>query len=138
MALRLLYLLENGQYGTATFMEKQEIDENFEKVTLDSKNENLIKLMKGEKALPFLDNAGLVIRLEKKRGKEIIHFVGDDFHALNIGSTRSRKDKTVLYYRQHGLIRIKSDKVFYLQTLKENYLNLQTNFIKILVMKYEL
>ncbi|MBR3255686.1 MAG: hypothetical protein IKF97_05735 [Clostridia bacterium] len=116
-------------------MEKQEKDEIFEKVILDAKNENIKKLIKGEKASPFLDNAGLVISLEKKRGKEIIHFVGEDFHALNIGSTRSRKDKADLFYKQHGLIRTKSDKVFYLQTLKESYLNLQINIIKILAMK---
>ena len=82
--------LGNGQYGTATFMQQQEIDEIYNKVVLDPKNENIKKLLKGEKASPFLDNSGLVIRLDKKRGKEIIHYVGDDFHALNIGSTRSR------------------------------------------------
>ena len=76
-------------------MTKQEIDDVFDKVILNEKDENIKKLLKGENTSTFLENAGLVIRLEKKRGKEIIHFVGDDFHTLNIGSTRSRKNKTV-------------------------------------------
>lgn len=96
-----------GQYGTARFMKKEEIDQVFDKIVLDKNNPNIQKLLKDEKTETFLENSGLVVNFEKKGNKETIYYIGDDIHTLTIGSTRSRKNKTDLFFKRLGVIRIK-------------------------------
>lgn len=81
-----------GQYGTARFMEKKEINNVYSTVILDRKDENIQNLLKEEQANTMFENAGVVINFKKRFGKEYINYIGDDIHSLTVGSTRSRKD----------------------------------------------
>lgn len=82
-----------GQYGTARFMEKKEIDEVYDKVIIDKNNPEIKKLMLEQQATPFLENSGLVVNFEKKGNKEFINYIGDDVHTLTVGATRSGKTR---------------------------------------------
>lgn len=89
-----------GQYGTARFMEKKEINNVYSTITISKKDENIQNLLRQEKANTMFENAGIVVGFKKRFGKEYINYIGDDIHSLTVGSTRSRKDKTDLFYRQ--------------------------------------
>ena len=44
----------------------------------------------------LMDRGGIVIGMKKEGGKEKIHYISDDSHALTIGATRSGKTRTLV------------------------------------------
>lgn len=87
--------VEQGQHGTAKWLNKKDFDKVFDSVIIDSK-----KLMEGKEHIPA---GGLVIGKEdikksffSRKIKEKIYLITKDLHALIIGATRSGKTRNVV------------------------------------------
>lgn len=75
-----------GQYGTARWLTKKEIDRTFDHVVIEKD-----KLLGHDVRL---EAGGLVIgKKDLKKGKEAIYHITADRHSLNIGATRSGKTR---------------------------------------------
>lgn len=125
-----------NQFGSARWLSKKEINENFRSVTLNKKDEGMVMLealakaeieamevKKGEEQseilgeekdvdngqnedknnesiditkLEKIESGGIVLGMEKIKGKEKIYYIDDDVHTLCIGATRSGKTRSVV------------------------------------------
>ncbi len=102
----------NNEHGSARFLTKDEIDNNFESVVLDKNYlDDLIK--EGLKDKRHIENdetreineikniveigeGGIVVNYEKTGKKEKIHFIGSNKNLIGIGQTRSGKARNFL------------------------------------------
>ena len=74
----------NGQHGSARFTTQEEKDKIFETFIFSGTEK-------------FKNQAGLVIEMVKKGGKEIIRHVKDDVHTLIIGASGAGKTRRILF-----------------------------------------
>jgi len=97
-----------NQNGSARWLSKQELNKHFASITIDKNDFMIMQLLeKGEddlkdkesktlKKVELIDNAGLVLGLNTRFGKEKIFYVYDDEHTICIGATRSGKSRSVV------------------------------------------
>jgi type IV secretion system protein VirD4 len=115
-----------NQFGSARWLNKKEINENFKSFTLNKNNENMIllenlakleiedmnvKLIEKENKkenkeenkkdknlikIKKIESGGIVLGMEKIKGKEKIYYIDDDVHTLCIGATRSGKTRSIV------------------------------------------
>jgi len=97
-----------NQNGSARWLSKRELNKHFACTKIDENDFMIAQLIeKGEddlndkesksiKKVEPIGNAGLVLGLNKRFGKEKIYYVHDDEHTICIGATRSGKSRCVV------------------------------------------
>ncbi|MDO4557324.1 MAG: type IV secretory system conjugative DNA transfer family protein, partial [Lachnospiraceae bacterium] len=102
-----------GQYGSARFLTKKEINEQFEHVIIDKR-----KLLKNQENIA---SGGLVIGKEDlKHGKEKIYHVTKDRHSIGIGATRAGKTRHIVLETIADLL-LAEENIFVVDMKKEIY-----------------
>ncbi|MBD5467607.1 MAG: type IV secretory system conjugative DNA transfer family protein [Lachnospiraceae bacterium] len=74
----------NGQHGNERFMKESEKSKYFQVFEFSGK-----ETLSGK--------GGLIVQMQKKAGKELIYYVGKDFHSLIIGASGSGKTRRLLF-----------------------------------------
>lgn len=76
----------NGEYGTAHFMDENDMQKEFQVAVHSGKNK--VKNLKKE--------AGIIVNYERKGGKEYYYYLSEPVNTIVLGATRSGKGRRIL------------------------------------------